>query len=109
MIRGVMVSACFVLLGLVSFWGWTGIDEQLCRSFPSACIPPQGLCAELDKCGMSTLKFIALSAVVFGPSTAFGIAAAISARRQRGFAFWSVLAIALVLLHWTIMTGIRLA
>ena len=33
-------------IGPRQFLGWTGIDEQLCRSFPSACIPPQGLCAD---------------------------------------------------------------
>ncbi|AYY98450.1 hypothetical protein EGY19_14010 [Burkholderia multivorans] len=100
------VAIIFGILGLVSWWGWAGVDIEICQRFPQHCMT-RG-CKEIGACPVGFWEGLGFLSSIFGPSVLFYVAAVSFGSRRRNATQWAVLVSALVAAHWLTMLSIRL-
>ncbi|AOI93469.1 hypothetical protein [Burkholderia pseudomultivorans] len=100
------VAIIFAILGLVSWWGWAGVDIEICQRFPQRCVTNG--CKEIGACPVDFVEGLGFLSAIFGPSILFYVAAVLFGSRRRNAIQWVVLLSMLVAAHWLTMLSIRL-
>lgn len=110
MMRRVMWSLGFGLIGCASVIVWASIDNRLCSVFAKLCTPRMGECGGgLDACAVAAHTMADLFVYLLLPPIVFGIFGyTISKRQPKAFAVTRYV-LAAICLHWFIaFLGVRL-